>query len=69
MNITKTGFTSEECVDWLLENYGIAMVNGAIFGNEGEGFLRISYAASMDSIKKACALLHKADADLTAAGK
>lgn len=69
MNIKKTGMTSAEFVDWLVENYGIAFINGAIFGNEGEGFVRISYASSMEDIVAACELLHKADADLTAMGK
>lgn len=69
MNIKKTGMTSAEFVDWLMDNYGIAMVTGAAFGSEGEGFVRISYASSMETIKASCELLHKADADLTAAGK
>jgi len=69
MNIKKTGMTSAECVDWLIENYGIAFVSGAVFGQEGEGFVRISYASSMEDIVEACKLLHQADADLTAMGK
>lgn len=64
MNIKKTGMTSAEFVDWLLEEYGVAFVVGSVFGKEGEGFVRISYAASMDEIKKCCELLHKADAAL-----
>lgn len=69
MNISKTGMRSEEFVDWMLENYGVAFVNGSVFGSEGEGFVRISYAASMEEIKVACELLHKADRDLTMAAK
>lgn len=64
MNISKTGMTSEEFIDWMLENYGVAFVNGAVFGSEGQGFVRISYAASMEEIEAACALLHQADEDL-----
>lgn len=64
MNIKKTGMTSEEFVDWLINNYGITVVTGTIFGSEGEGFVRISYAYSMDDIKAACKILHKADEDL-----
>ena len=59
MNIKKTGMTSEEFVDWLVENYGIVMVTGTIFGSEGEGFVRISYASSMDDIQAACKILHE----------
>ena len=69
MNIKKTGMTSAECIDWLIVNYGVAMVTGTIFGSEGEGFVRISYAASMDEIKAGCKLLHEADAALEAMGK
>ncbi|MBQ3122824.1 MAG: pyridoxal phosphate-dependent aminotransferase [Firmicutes bacterium] len=69
MNIKKTGMESGEFIDWLLENYGIAMVTGTVFGSEGEGYVRISYASSMEHIKAACELLHKADADLTAMGR
>ena len=35
----------------LLENSGIAVVQGSAFGLEG--FFRISYATSMDNLKKA----------------
>lgn len=69
MNIKETGMTSAEFVDWLVVNYGVAFINGAIFGNEGEGFVRISYASSMEDIVEACKLLHQADADLTAMGR
>lgn len=69
MNIKETGMSSVEFVDWLVENYGVAFINGAIFGKEGEGFVRISYASSMEDIVEACKLLHQADADLTAMGR
>lgn len=69
MNIKKTGMTSNEFVDWLIENYGIVVVTGTIFGSEGEGFVRISYATSMEEIKEACELLHKADQFLSDTAK
>lgn len=69
MNITKTGMTSAEFIDWFLEKYGVAFVTGTVFGSEGEGFVRISYAASMDEIKAGCELLHEADRYLTESGK
>ena len=61
MNIKKTGMTSDEFVDWLVQNYGVAVITGNCFGSEGEGFVRISYASSMEDIQKACRLLHEAD--------
>ena len=64
MNIKKTGMTSAEFIDWLIENYGVVLVTGSVFGEQGEGFVRISYAASMDEIKAGCKLLHEADKKL-----
>ena len=69
MNIKKTGMTSDEFCDWLIENYGIAMITGSCFGTEGEGYVRISYASSMEDIKKAMKLLHEADKALDAIAK
>ncbi|MDG2480478.1 MAG: aminotransferase class I/II-fold pyridoxal phosphate-dependent enzyme, partial [Alphaproteobacteria bacterium] len=37
----------------LLEECGVATVHGTSFGAMGEGFLRFSYAASMDDIDEA----------------
>lgn len=68
LNITKTGMTSAQFVDWMVERYGVAVVNGAIFGEEGEGYVRLSYAASMESIKSACKKFRQADQDLSAMG-
>ena len=36
----------------LLDDYGILVVPGTAFGNSGEGFIRISYAASMEKLEK-----------------
>ena len=43
--------TDEDFVESLLENQGIAVVQGSAFGLNG--FFRISYATSMDNLKKA----------------
>ncbi len=69
MNIRKTGMTSDEFCDWLVKNYDVAMITGSCFGTEGEGFARISYASSMENIKKAMARLHEADKKLTEMGR
>lgn len=69
LNIKKTGMTSEGFVDWMVDRYGVAVVNGTIFGEEGEGYVRLSYAASMETIKSACRKFHKADEELTAMGR
>lgn len=53
-SIASTGLTSEEFCTRLLEQEKVAIVPGTAFGEHGEGFVRISYATSMDSIKEAC---------------
>lgn len=53
-SIKKTGLTSEEFCSKLLEEEKVACVPGNAFGECGEGFIRISYAYSLDHIKQAC---------------
>ena len=48
-----TGMTSEEFATKLLEEEKVAVVPGTAFGDSGEGYLRISYAYSIDKIKVA----------------
>ena len=45
--------TSEEFATRLLEEEKVAVVPGTAFGTCGEGFLRISYAYSLDDLKVA----------------
>ena len=52
-NITGTGKTSNELADYLLEKAGIAVLPGTAFGPGGEGYLRFSYASSIENIKEA----------------
>lgn len=51
--IKKFGMTSEEFATRLLQEEKLALVPGTAFGDSGEGFLRVSYAYSLDNIKKA----------------
>ena len=53
-NIQKTGMTCEEFCEKLLEKEKVACVPGNAFGEHGEGFIRISYAYSIDHLKEAC---------------
>lgn len=53
-NIKKTGLTSIEFSDVLLENYGIATCPGIYFGDAGEGYVRFCFAQSEEKIKIAC---------------
>ena len=51
--IKEFGMTSEEFAMKLLEEEHVAVVPGTAFGDCGEGFLRISYAYSIDDLKVA----------------
>lgn len=52
-SIKKSGLTSEEFAEALLQEVGVAVVPGNVFGPSGEGYVRCSYAASMDNLQKA----------------
>lgn len=52
-NITGTGFKSRELADLLLTEGGVATLAGPSFGVYGEGYLRLSYANSIEAIEKA----------------
>lgn len=51
--IKKFGMTSEEFATKLLQEEKVAVVPGTAFGDCGEGFLRISYAYSIEELKEA----------------
>ena len=55
--IKEFGMTSEEFADRLLHEEKVAVVPGTAFGASGEGFLRISYAYSIEDLKEALARL------------
>lgn len=52
-NISEFGMTSDEFATRFLREQKVAVVPGTAFGNCGEGFLRMSYASSMDNLKTA----------------
>jgi aspartate aminotransferase len=52
-NITGTGMKSKQLADHLLYNAGVAVLSGTSFGKYGEGYLRLSFANSIENIKKA----------------
>ena len=49
--IKEFGMTSEEFAEKLLQEERVAVVPGSAFGDCGEGYLRISYAYSLDDLK------------------
>jgi aspartate/methionine/tyrosine aminotransferase len=52
-NIEGTGLTAREAQDRFLAEAGVATIAGTSFGAWGEGYLRFSYASSIDNIREA----------------
>lgn len=52
-NISEFGMTSDEFATRFLNEEKVAAVPGTAFGDCGEGFLRMSYASSLDNLKTA----------------
>jgi aspartate/methionine/tyrosine aminotransferase len=59
-NITGTGMDCRKLGDHLLYNAGVAVLPGTSFGKYGEGYLRLSFANSIENIKKALDRISKA---------
>lgn len=58
-SIKEFGMTSEQFATRFLEEEKVAVVPGTAFGDCGEGFLRISYAYSLEDLKEAIGRLEK----------
>ncbi len=58
-SIQSTGLSSEQFCEELLKDQKVAVVPGNAFGESGEGFVRISYAYSVDSISNALEKIDK----------
>jgi aspartate/methionine/tyrosine aminotransferase len=52
-NIKSFGLTSREMAAYLLQEAGVALLPGTCFGEQGEGYLRISFSNSMENISEA----------------
>jgi len=52
-NVTALGMTSAEAEQALLSEAGVAVLSGTAFGSFGEGYLRFSYANSIENIREA----------------
>ena len=51
-NIRGTGLTSRELADRLLSEAGVALLSGTAFGQFGDGYLRLSFANSLENINE-----------------
>lgn len=58
-SIKRFGMTSDEFANRLLREEKVAVVPGTAFGDCGEGFLRISYAYSLENLKEALGRLKR----------
>ena len=58
-SIRETGLTSNEFCDLLLKEEKVAVVPGNAFGQSGEGFVRCSYAYSVEKIEEALSRIEK----------
>lgn len=57
--IKRFGMTSDEFANRLLQEEKIAIVPGTAFGDSGEGYLRVSYAYSLEDLQKAIARIRR----------
>ncbi len=51
-NVTKLGMNCKQLADFLLNEAGVATLAGIDFGKYGEGYIRLSYANSLENIEK-----------------
>ena len=49
-NIRSFGKPSDQIADYLLQEAGVALLSGTAFGASGEGYLRLSYATSIENL-------------------
>ncbi len=61
-NVTGTKMSSKDLADLLLNEAGVACLNGTAFGRHGDGFLRFSYANSLENIMEAISRIKKVSA-------
>jgi len=66
-NVSATGMSSRELADLLLYEAGVAALSGTAFGSYGEGYLRFSYANSLENIQEALTRIQHVSARWTAA--
>lgn len=58
-SIKRFGMSSDEFANRLLQEEKIAIVPGTAFGDSGEGYLRVSYAYSLEDLQKAIARIRR----------
>jgi aspartate aminotransferase len=64
--VTALGVPSERVADHLLYDAGVAATSGTAFGRHGEGYVRFSYANSIEAIQGALEAIEASLPSLTA---
>ena len=64
-NVSSFGRSSDWIASYLLDEAGVAVLPGTAFGAEGEGYLRLCFANSMENMKKALERISSALSKLT----
>src|SRR6266516_4743602 len=64
-NVTELGVSSERVADFLLHEAGVACLSGTAFGQQGQGYLRFSYANSIEALREALDAIEAALPKLT----
>jgi aspartate aminotransferase len=59
-NIRKTGMSSTDLANLILEKAGVALLPGSSFGDCGDGYLRLSYANSVENIQRGLEKIYNA---------
>jgi aspartate aminotransferase len=65
-NVAGTGMQARELADFLLEEAGVACLDGGAFGEYGREYIRFSYANSLDQLTEAVARIQKVSTGWTA---
>jgi aspartate/methionine/tyrosine aminotransferase len=59
-NVKEIGWEVRKLSDFILNEAGVAVLFGTSFGKYGEGYIRLSYANSVDNIKEGLSRIEKA---------
>ena len=59
-NVSEMPLSCQDLSDYLLEDAGVAVLPGTAFGKFGDGYLRLSYANSLENIQEALARMDSA---------
>ena len=65
-NISSAGLSSWDFAKYLVKEHKVAVVPGSIFGKAGEGYVRLSFAASMEQLSEGIARIRRGVAALKA---